>query len=218
MDREELKKITDFNIEEYIPNFYKFGYFTNQNNIKLNAKVLDEFYEDIVNKSLRQRITISSISINLKEDIFIYKLFNDLLCNEEHPIIRFYFLYQIIELLIKKVFADQFNKKIASISPKNEDLFDLNKRLQEMTDEKWRVNLLLTKYSNVRSPELEELLLNFLGITDKNQSYTLAYLLYKTRTFLVHNLRDIKLEQKNLMNDINFYFERVVIYLLINYK
>ena len=219
LDNEKLKEIDNFKIENYIPNLYKYGYFMQSNKIKLNRKVLDEFLDEVGSTSIRKRINLSPISTSLKEDTFIYQLFKEQLGDEDHFVMRFYLLYQIVELLIRKVFIDQFNKKIVSITPSNEDLFELNKKLQEMTDEKFRINLLLHQYVQIISPELEELLVTFLQVTvDKRKNYNLAYLLYRVRTFLVHEYRKITPEQKTLMEEINFYFERIIIDLLINYK
>ncbi len=219
LDNEELKNIKEFNFEDYMPNLYQYGYFVKPNKIKLHKNVLDEFFEDVSSKKVHKRLTISSISVNLKKDVFINQLFKEQLSDESHKIIIFYLLYQIIELLIKRVFDDQFKKKIKVISLENVNLFDLNKKLQEMTSEKKRIKSLLNEYSNSKSIELEELLFEFLQIPEEEKKdYNLADLIYEVRTFLVHSYRRITNKQKILMEDINFYFERIIIYLLINYK
>jgi len=218
LDNKELKKINNFKIRDYIPNLYQYGYSSKKNKIKSNKNIWNEFLEDINSNKIRKRITISSISKKLKDDDFIFYLFEEALSKEEHPVIRFYLLYQIIELLIRKVFNDQFKKKISFIKLEEEDLFDLNKKLQEMTNEKRRINLLFNKYTQISSPELEGLFLDFLNIKEKDEKTSLADLLYSVRTFLVHNYRQVTIQQKNLIGDINFYFERIVIYLLINYN
>lgn len=224
LDNEELKKLNNFKFENYIPSFYHYGYFLQQNNIQLHPKIMDEFFSetrpDIRSKSLREKIIIRPVSKDLVEEEFIYQLFKELLCDEDHTIIRFYLLYQIIELLIKKVFSSQFKKNIPDISSSEDiDLFELNKKLQKMTDEKSRIRLLFNSYSQVKCPELEEIFFDFFDVKDnEKKDYSLPTLLYRVRNLLVHNYRHITTKQKDLMADINFYFERIVIYLLINYK
>ncbi len=223
-DKEELKKLNDFNFDNYLPCLYQYGYFPLKNNIILHPKVMDNFFIearlDIREKSLRKKIVIEPVSEDLKEEEFINQLFKELLCNEEHIIIRFYLLYQIIELLIKKVFNSQFKNKISDLaSSEDVDLFELNRKLQKMTDEKSRIGLLFNSYSQVTSLELEEIIFDFFDTPDaEKNNYSLPILLYRVRNLLVHDYRNITTKQKRLMEDINFYFEKIVIYLLINYK
>lgn len=219
LDKEEINQISSFNIDDYIPNLYQYGYLSKPYNIKLNKNIEYEFYEDNTSKSIRTRISIAPISSHLKNDYFIYQLFKELLGHEEGPPFRFYLLYQIIELLIRRIFNHQFNTKIISVPIENQDLFDMKDKLQEMASEKKRINLLFNEYAKVNSPELYDLLSDFLSLREQDKAKnTLADLLYKVRSFLVHNYRQIEPKQVNLMGDINFYFERIIIYLLINYK
>lgn len=216
LHKNTIQKILNFNFYNYLPCLYTFGYTLTFNpEKKVHQSKLSEFYEE--GESIRKRITLIPISIQIRDETFINKLFTEWLDSEHHKVMRFYLLYQVVELLIRRVFKHKFQKTISVINPDKDDLFEVNKKIQELTSEKKRINCLISDYSGVNSNELKDLCVQFLNNTDYEES-GLGDLIYSIRSFLVHNYRELTENQKNLIDDINYWFENLIIKILLNYK
>lgn len=211
-----LLKIEDFNFYEYLPSLYKWGYSMMFNPSKeLHENKISQFYDE--GKKIINKITINKMSCSLKDEGFIKKLFSEWLDSEQHPIMQFYLLYQLIELLINKVSKNEFKKIAINISQEKEDLEELPYKLQTLSRESAKIVILFKQYTQIQSNELKELCIKFLN-NPELRNKDLPELLYKVRCFLVHNYRDINKEQLKDITDINFYFEDVVISILNEYK
>jgi hypothetical protein len=220
LHKPEIEKINGFEICDYIPNLCKYGYTFKFNLLlDINPLLKKEFYVEEAEQKLRERINIKPIAKEFRDDKFIRILFQDKLIKEGHPLVRFHLFYQIIELLIAKVFKLKFNELKNSIDPESVDLFEVRDKILEISSEKKRLNILLSEYTQVESEDLKQLCSIFLNITEaERQNKSLGDFIYGVRSFLVHNYRQIDNHQEELLKDINYHFERFLIAVLIEYK
>ena len=219
LSKDKIDLIKNFDFENYLYSLYNYGYWKLKNNKnKYNDKLLLEFQED---GEIRKRLYVTPISKHLKDQEFIKRLFSDLLIKEEqHVLVNFLLLYQVIEILIGKISVSRINEfveVVKVIGAENmdredfSDFFDLN--------EKKRINLLFDKCGiKNKCPELKSLLEDFLGKDKEKHKGDLASLFYAVRNFVVHNYSKMTKHQEEKLFDINYYFERLIISILTNYN
>jgi hypothetical protein len=98
LSKEKTKLINGFDIINYLHSFYINKYFICQNVSELNS------LEKFDSQADSPRIKVSEISHDLQNEIFITALYKDHLKTKNHPLVQFHLLYQIIELLINRVY------------------------------------------------------------------------------------------------------------------
>ena len=104
-----------FDINRYLPSLYKYGYvllnsdekkFYNIDTSNTNENV---FLKD---KKIFDKIEIYSLASDLLTEKYVIELFRNVLKMKLHPLIRFHFLYQVIELLINKIGITHYKKEL----------------------------------------------------------------------------------------------------------
>lgn len=208
LSKEQLKKIEDFNIDDYIPDFYNYGY------------VFKGESSGTKDKSLDKRINLSRISKFLREEEFIFQLFKEFIGTEKSALLKFYLLYQVIELLMEKIFNNEFTNIMDKLSKSSNSLFDLKEDLGEVANEKVRIKKLFNNYcSSIQySSELMQTCNKLLEKSNKKTWTSVAESLYSVRNLLVHQYRGIPKEELMLIDDINYYFESVIVDIVIIYN
>lgn len=98
---------------------------------------------DIEQLTFLQKLKVSRISKSLIQNIQHINEIIILSKEISNPIGRFISLYQIIELIIQKIFEHSINELISSgiSSP-----WDVRERLQDIVNEKWRISQINSKY------------------------------------------------------------------------
>lgn len=217
----EYKKITkrSFLIEDYLPYLYSLGFtlLTNDNFLQL-IKIKDT---TPYTPSTEKVIKLKSISPELFETTsYINALIQGLLKLEDHCLVRFHLLYQIIELLITKIFEKEF-KELMPTFLSAVDFYDAKESLNKLSNEKDRINKLFNNYcsatdiTNDLCDSCNGLLqLSYPGKVLGNCSHAL----YKVRSHLFHNLRQLPPEYSVKLNVVNTHLEKMVLHLLISYK
>lgn len=212
-DRANSDTIEGFNIDQYTVSLYEYGYYRSEGQ-DFDLKRFPEIG--------RTKIHLKSISKALQEEEYILSLFKYQLPSVNNEIIRFYFIYQIIEILINIIFDNKFQLILEEINKEGRNLFDIKDTIQNEINEKHRINLLFDSYSSLSDSlsraELKEscdLLLTHHSLCTK---HTCVDAVYAVRCFLVHRLYSLDTETIDILKEINRNFILVIIDLLLSFK
>lgn len=204
IDNENTSKIEEYNINDYIVGLYKYGYCFNGYNS------LDHFSE--INKNLN----LHRIKKSFRNEQYIIELYKDFLGSETSYLLKFYLLYQVIEMAIEKIFNIEFKSIVNSINDNPKELFDKKDELATIANEKHRVKLLFGSYCSKIDcrNELKNSCDELLESQGKKIGDSMETSLYSVRNLLVHCYREIKSNNKECIQEINSFFEECIIQLL----
>jgi len=210
IDKENTRQIEDFNIEDYIVSLFKYGYTRNENGNFSPSPIKGN-----------TRLNIRPISKELSGNPNINALFiNQFSLAKDNEIIKFHICYQIIELLISKVFEHKFKSLIENLSDNPENLFDLREDLSTIAAEKERIKCLFHEYTSYDSfdrTELGILCKQFLELNQKNYSEAPYSNLYSVRCMLVHKLYLLNDGSYNILGKINEHLLNITIDMLFSF-
>lgn len=188
-----VNDIESFSITDYLPSFFSHGYFPLSNR---NPELLT--FDGIKLKSKKLFIKPISNSINNRE--FIFSIFKDVIAYEANAILLFFYLYQIIELLIQVIFQNEQSKIIHELSicfnnpTKTKEILE---KVDQNTSEKRRLNLLMTHYidSSPDQRDIKSACNEFLKEFGLNEGQMLSEYLYRVRNFIFHQYSDFQAEK-----------------------
>ncbi len=198
--------------------------------IKTKIKELENEINDLNEiRKLEKRIVLKPISKDLENEDYIIQLVIDLLAYQDHPLVIFHLLYQVIELLMPKIAMKKLKEFTAKVENEPEytslsNMRDHLEELQEIQKEKGNIKTLFESsrpFSDNQDQKLKSECNKFL---EKQQTIEKkieepAEYLYKVRNLIVHNYRNLSDESKRLLDEkINVKFEKLLIDLLINFK
>lgn len=212
IDNDNTKSIENFCIDDYIVSLYKYGYSKNGRG-NVDACPLDIG---------RKRISLKALPRSLGDTHYINALFQEQLPIQEDDITKFYFIYQLIEVLINIVFEHQFMRITNLLNTNPDSLFEIRDELNEIGKEKFRIGKLFSSYANKIEAEFSTDLNNaccrFLtlnGLSVKNQYWEN---LYAVRCFLVHKLYSVNSRSLETLSDINRCFIALIIEVLLIFE
>lgn len=201
ISQETLPEGLDFDIDRALPGLLKFGY------IKMG-----NISPDSISYTSNALPSNGKLLLDLtSEKIQSYKLISELLntsfAYEKTMVFRFFFLYQIIELLIDDVYNHQQETIIDSLNAVKGDSGKTKEKLEQLNQflsEKGRIKLLVDDYAKIGN-ELDSLkkscnsLLSSLG---RDQGAHFHQYFYKIRNFIFHQYRDFSSENEDMLDDI----------------
>ncbi|WP_214762261.1 hypothetical protein [Exiguobacterium sp. s146] len=201
LNKNQTRDIENFSIINYLPFLYGKGYYADNYNYKSPISCNGK------------RLNLKVTSEEIRNDEFIIQLFQKLLLQDNHHLVRFYLLYQVIELLIEKVFKKEFSEMLDSLGTDEKTLFQIKEDLGNIAKEKKRINKLFTVYTRkqdikIRLMESCNEILRSIGrkqFTDPSEA------LYNVRNLFVHEYRSIPMENHYMIESINDLFEELVI-------
>ena len=211
LDKENCKQM-DFDYEKYVISLYDFGYSeVGQGNLFTPDKETDV------------AINLKPISSDIGDHTYINLLFKKQIPQEGNPVSRFYIYYQLIEILITKVFDDLFLRFLAELRAGSENLFDQKEDLNEYSNEKNRLSRLCNDYSNINDislqNELKEKCDDLLEHTNsKKTGKQMSDSLYYVRCLLVHRMYVLDKESEEILENIDNLFLELCIKLLLTFK
>ena len=209
LDHENIEKIEDFDISDYTVGLFKYGY-------EYNGK--GNFNPSAIKG--KKRLTIFPLAKELRGNPSINELFVDQFLLASNAVIRFHICYQIIELLISKVFEHKFRSIVEKLSDNPEELFDLREDLSRITAEKERVKCLFEDYTKCETRDKVEIgaaCKHFLDLNGKKTTDNFYYDLYSVRCMLVHKLYAINKQSRECLDDINVLLLNIVIDMLFSF-
>ena len=211
IDQENTKQVKDFKLENYIVSLFKYGYTYNENS-NFNPSPIKG----------TKRLNIRPLSKELSDNPNINALFiNQFTLAKDNEIIKFHICYQIIELLISKVFEHKLQLIIEKLSNDPENLFDLREKLSNITSEKERIKCLFEDYTSCDTSDKTQigiLCKRFLELNQKKSSKNYYYDLYSVRCMLVHKLYLLKNEYYRLLGEINSCLLNIIIDMLFSFR
>lgn len=134
----------------------------------------------------------------------------------QEPIIRFLYLYQVIEILINKVLIKNLENLIAELKGPTGSIREVSDVLKKQTEiERWKKieedsNIIANDYDDLKS-----LCNTYVGRTADFFGHPNS--IYKVRNHITHRFR-IAAQNQNGIKDINNLFEMYLYELLIKYK
>ena len=209
------------NLANYNVDLLRYGYFP----IDSENGMLLHTYKDYYPNYLRvegKRLRIKCVSKHLIDDPYLATLVK-LLPFQKEPLIKFHFLYQILELLIEIVLKNEIEIIMKELTTESEDIFVLKKKLSKVLEEEHRLLKLVGNYSqSIDYDSMEDLRIkcNELIITmPPNKEYMHSIkAIYKTRNILFHNYRKIPQNSNAFLNEVNWALQRVVLELVLNFS
>ncbi len=136
----EINKQRVFDIKTYLPFFYKYGLI--HSGILTNMIYPSTSFNEIKSKNFN----IVELSKDLLEESYIFELFYDITKIHIHQLVRFHLLYQVIELLISKIFSYELSNYLEDFR-NSKKFFETREKVNDIAGEKNRINLLFQKYS-----------------------------------------------------------------------
>lgn len=211
LDKENCKNV-DFDYEKYVISLYDFGYSEiGEGNLYTPVKKPDV------------AINLKPISSDIGDATYINLLFKKQIPLESNPVTRFYLYYQLIEILITKVFDDLFMDFVSKLSAGSENLFDQKEDLNDYSNEKYRLTRLCNDYSNIDDTslinELKEKCIVLLEHTNsKKIGDQMPESLYHVRCLLVHRMYVLDKDSEEILRKIDDLFLELCIKLLLTFK
>lgn len=201
----------EFNLNEFLPSLFQYGYF---------FKNLQYTREFIVPQA---RINLQKNSDDLTGNEFIKVLITDLVF-ERHSLLKFFAIYQIIELLIEKILLSELDHITEGIEQKRIYTREIRERIAKFEAEKDRISKLFNEYTQDRDlalyHDLKGVCDDFLNLIGKGDQIPANFFdsLYLVRNFIIHDYRNLPLEANEVISNINTKFEDLMIFLILNFR
>jgi F0F1-type ATP synthase delta subunit len=222
ISKDKKSLVNNFSIEDYLPSLSVFGYYIykiNDNKKPINNyQEIEDYFINI--RVDRQRLTLKKMCSTYSDNFYIKQLYKNLLNGVLHPLMRFHYLYQIIELMSEDLYEVEFLKSIEDYSSKKLTRNDLRENLTSLNERK-RLGKIITENSIEQSiktdlfQECNKILTDF-----EKEANDSSDALYDLRNLITHNFRKITERQEHLstLEYVNFRFELLINELLINFK
>jgi len=218
--KDKTGKIDKFNINNYLPSLFKYGYFF------IDTEKTGTFRNPSENEhynNLDVRLNVESISPYLYTENYIYNLFKHYLPYENHHLVHFSLLYQIIEILIEKIFSSELKKYIERLSDLNDSdtvrFFEIKEDLLGLAKEQERIKKIFNDYlrQSINYGDLKISCDSFLEKAGVLPTDSITKSLYNVRNILFHGYRRVNQNMILDIKTINVEFEKIVVDLLNNY-
>ncbi|MFO0055908.1 MAG: hypothetical protein ACOVQ3_13465 [Dolichospermum sp.] len=226
-----IDKIANFNIDNYLASLYSHSYYycqPTENINKINNCQPTEDLNEIKNRanlkpSGNTRLILQQNSQYLQGEPYIERLFKSLLKTEEHPLVRFYILYQVIELVLEIMFKKSFSDIIDTFQNNTDkNIYELKESIAYISSEKERISKLinaLEKYfDEVSKINLHTFCNELLVAFNSKTKETLPSALYSVRSSIVHKFRNLPEKDLPKIEAINKEFENIVIKIILNFE
>lgn len=215
-DKENCGKLEHFDLDEYTVGLFKYGY-------SVTASDVDTCI-DLGNLEGEKRtcLRIKPIAQEFRDETYIKLLFEKQLPIEKNEIVRFHFIYQIVEILIGIVFDHHFKRIISEMGSSGANLFELKDLITKEAGEKHRIIQLFSEFvvgigSDYKS-ELNEACIGFLDCNNIKFKDDFIQNLYDARCFLVHRLYSFDPKTIELLSYVNQAFLALIIEVLCAFK
>ncbi|WP_162557901.1 hypothetical protein [Stutzerimonas stutzeri] len=153
------------------------------------------------------RLRLNSAAEGIENFDVILSILTSVIAYEGNAVFRFFYIYQIFELLIESILKLEQEEVIENLYQSKADPAksrEILKNLKDMTSEQERLRLLVTKYSNCAAEAQEirrscQSLTTSLGLKSGNN---FEEFFYPIRNFLVHRLREFPEESVSQLEDV----------------
>lgn len=216
ISKETLVDGVDFDIEKAYPGLIGHGY------VKLSSFNPEDITLQ-VDIDLDIRLNIEFVSNEIHSYSLINELLNFSLAYERKAVFKFFYLYQIIELLIDSVFKCEQQilvDKLLTVKEDSAKTKDVIEEISRFVSERKRMSLLFKNYCKIDSAlaEIKRLCNQFLSKIGRDQCEELSDYLYSIRNFIFHQYRDYPSAEESLLNEIVVEMLYILPFILSSYK
>lgn len=206
----------NFNIDRVIPSLIKNGY------VKLAERDPSEIKYKFSAK-LENKIYLEETASSLDNYSSIADIMNSSFVYEENSIFKFFYIYQIFELLIDHVYKNEQEFLIENLlnvmgdSGKTKESLE---KIQNFMSEKKRLGLLIQNYTSINDNliTLRTLCNKLLNMLNRENSENFEGYFYKVRNFLFHQYRDLPKNSIETLEEIVNELVYLLPSILSNYK
>lgn len=182
LDNENVSKIREYKFQNYIVGLFVKGYIDN------DISVTGELIVD--RDPIIKRLAVKSLSKDLVEYEYINSLVGVMLPGANCGYPRFHILYQIIELLMERVFQIEFVRLLENYQYEDRNgIFDLKENISQISGERHRIKLIFQEYSKLYTDANRDLIEQcraLISAFETCEEEDLGVVLYRTRCLLVH--------------------------------
>ncbi len=218
--KDATKNIQDFKIENYVLSFYDYGYLILDNIIK-SKPLYDKTDFLSVMRSERKRVTLKKSNFEICNNDFTKSLFlKEHLLQSDSYLVRFVFLYQIIEHFMTIEFEKQFDLCLEEYKNNNLVKNDLKENIMTLSKERTLIRDVINRIplnSELKDLFIQECKFLFKNVAFSPKKESLPDKIYDLRNLVIHRLRELT-NRKESLEKILEIFERLMIDLLINYE
>lgn len=219
VSKETLPEGEHLNILNYLPCFANFGYYPWNND---HHQHFDQQQDLAIKKRGDKKITIRKASLDISQNQFLTDLYNIHLKSINHFLLKFYFLYQVIEFMMEENFNTDFNSLVDEYKKNHLSKNDLKEKINSITRERGSISSLFEKATIPSTIETDfkrdckALLENYYSKTPES----LGDLIYDTRNLVVHRYREIMKKEENvaLLDLVTHELEVIINELIISYS
>lgn len=208
--------IANFTIDSFLPALYVHKYIFCDDQLEIKNLI-----KHVSDDASPAKIKIVEMSDILRDDVYINALYKVHLKETNHPLVQFHLLYQIIELLITRI----FDCEVIKILNQSESIpHKIAQNLKAITSEDNRIKKLYECYllSNKERNNINIQLVkacNFLLANFNEEKDHVSDAFYHVRNLVVHRFRDVTAIDNGieLLHDINREFEYTLTDILCHY-
>jgi hypothetical protein len=190
-----------FDFHRASPSLIKNGY------VKLTNRNPDEIRHEVLQLKREKKVYLEEVSVDLKTSILISDLFNFSFSYESKAVFKFFYLYQIFELLIDEVYQNEQDSLVKDLidargdSGKTKDTLD---KMRDFIPEKNRIRLLVNNYidSGCDFSGLKIACNKLLTSLGRDESNDFEGYFYRIRNFIFHQYRDFPDSCVELLDDV----------------
>lgn len=154
-----------------------------------------------------RHLYLDEISNEIDSYLLISELLNKSYSFEANVVFRFFYLYQIIELLIDLIYKREQEGLVEKLletkndSGKTKEVLD---KMQRFMSEKKRIGLLINEYTNIASElaPLANSCNDFLASINRENSQEFSGYFYSIRNFIFHQYRDFPEDGEDILNEV----------------
>lgn len=192
-----------FSIKRLAPSLLSLGY------VILGNKSPSDIQLSMLESNLPtgKLVMLSQVSDYVPSSPVISTFLADVIPYEPKNSIKFFLLYQIFELLIEHIFEVEVKSYLSSIqadSPAKQGYRDILEKLREISNEKKRLNLLVSDFVGVK-PDLGPLKSEccaFLAAISLSGGESLSEFLYPIRNNLIHSFFKMPRDLEHLLDGV----------------
>jgi hypothetical protein len=198
LSKQTLSIGSPFDISKYIPFFYSIGFY--YQTLRDPATLTQSKYLQYSGEDLK-RITLDCIPATIQNEQYIYSLLRDTLPYENSRLMAFFHLYQIVELLIDKIFMREQKETAERISAAISKPYAIKEIMEELPknlSEKNRLRRLFDNYL-AHPPDhndLRQACNTLLSKHDRKNGQQFFEYLYRVRNLVFHEYRSIESEEE----------------------
>jgi hypothetical protein len=214
-----LASCQNFRLERLIPSLFSWGYVLASKNDAASIKHLPLVANE-------RKMKLWMMSENVPNQGYIEDTFTNILANDDRALSRFFFSYQLVELLIHDVLKNSCSNFVRNISKVNTtDDYDVIAKeiesFQEKTKQLSRIKLLTSRSvsGEVNIEMLKNACNDFCTLNHcKKKSENIGECIYNVRNLLFHQYRNLTSGGSAKLVELNNEFLKLVIYIICNYQ